>query len=295
MPSVIPRNATVARIGKYVMAEYKSLSDNSEIFLYYESFDEANRLTRGSAKLEFARMKELIQRFLRKPPAVILDVGGGPGKYSCWLAENGYKVHLIDPVEKHVMQAREASESQPCHPLASTVAGDARSLKHGSDSVDAVLLMGPLYHLTARDQRVEALREAHRVLKSGGLLIAKAINRFASLLDGLSKGFIDDPRFVSVLRRDIQDGQHRGYPENIGYFTTAYFHLPDELEAEVLEAGFSQRKLYSVKGPGELAANLEGRMSDPTKRKQLLDLIRSVEEERTLLGVSSHFIAVARK
>ena len=61
---------------------------------------------------------------------------------------------------------------------------------------------------------------------------------------------------------------------------------PEELEAEISEAGFDERSLYSVKGPGELATGLEGRMSDPTRRAQLLDLIRSVEQERNLLGVS---------
>ena len=61
------------------------------------------------------------------------------------------------------------------------------------------------------------------------------------------------------------------------------------------ETGFEQRGLYSVKGPGELARDLEGRMSSPIRREQLLDLIRLVEREKTLLGVSSHFAVVATK
>lgn len=275
------------------MAEWGVTPDESEMLSYYEGFDEASRLERGSGLLEFVRMQELIRRFLPSPPGVVLDVGGGPGRYSCWLASNGYEVHLIDPVEKHVKQAHEASESQPDHPLASVTRGDACSINHGEGSVDAALLMGPLYHLTARDQRLTALREAHRVLKPGGLLVAKAINRFASLLDGLTQGYIDDPPFSPILIRDLDDGQHHGHGDD--YFTTAFFHRPEELEAEVVEVGFDCRGLYAVQGPGDLAADLEGRMLDPTKRAQLLDLIRSVEEEKTLLGVSTHFVVFATK
>ncbi len=240
-------------------------------------------------------MQELIRRFLPAPPGVVLDVGGGPGRYSCWLAEQGYDVHLIDPVEKHVKQARQASRLQPDHPLASSTLGDARALDHGNGSADAVLLMGPLYHLTDRIDRLSALREAHRVLKPGGLLIAKAISRFASLLSGLIDSHIDDPNFIPIVRRDLEEGQHRGQSDAPKYFTTAFFHRPEELEAEVLEVGFDQLGLYAVQGPGLIATDLEGRMSDPAKRAQLLDLIRSVEQEPTLLGVSTHLVVAATK
>ena len=67
------------------MAERRARSDGSEIFSYYERFDEADRLVSGSGLLEYARMRELIQRFLPSPSGVVLDVGGGPGRYSCWL------------------------------------------------------------------------------------------------------------------------------------------------------------------------------------------------------------------
>ena len=270
-------------------------STNQEILSYYEGFDEANRLKGGAGLLEIARMRELIQRFLPPTPAVVLDIGGGPGAYASWLAKLGYEVHLIDPVEKHVKQAQEASDSQPAHPLASIALGDARSLMHKSGSANVVLLMGPLYHLTLREQRLTALREARRVLKPGGLLFAKAINRFAPLLDGLENGTIDDPAFLRILLTDLETGQHRGHPESGQYFTTAFLHLPEELEAEVHDVGFCSQGLYAVQGPAAMTIDLEDRLSDPDKRKLLLDLVRSVEQEETLLGMSAHFVVVATK
>lgn len=127
------------------------------------------------------------------------------------------------------------------------------------------------------------------------MLFAKAINRFASLLDGLIKGYIDDPRFVCILRRDLEDGQHRSRPDDLDHFTTAYLHRPEELEAEIRDAGFYQRGLYLVQGTGEFAKDLETRMSDPRKKALLLDLIRYVEQERDLIGASSHFVVVATR
>ena len=277
------------------MAGRQVQSDGPEILSFYERIDEAGRLANAGGQLEFTRMQELIRRFLPAPPGTVLDVGGGPGRYSCWLAEQGYDVHLIDPVEKHVKQARQASRSLPENPLASATQGYARSLDHADGSADAVLLMGPLYHLTDRNERLAALREARRVLKPGGLLIAKAISRFASLLSGLIDSHIDDPNFIPIVRRDLEEGQHRGQSDAPKYFTTAFFHRPEELEAEVLEVGFAQLGLYAVQGPGLIASDLEGRMSDPAKRAQLLDLIRAVEQEKTLLGVSTHLVVAATK
>ena len=164
-----------------------------------------------------------------------------PGWYSCCLAPRGYEVHLVDPVPKHLEQARKASASQPKFPLASVTEGDVRSLHYLDASADILLLMGPLYHLPDRAHRLRALLETRRILKPGGILIATAIKRFASLIGRLVSGHIDDPAFISMLKRDLIDGRH--LPEmNVvkKYFTIAFFHRPEELEVEVTEAGFGQ-------------------------------------------------------
>src|SRR3954470_3439763 len=115
-----------------------------EILGHYEAGIEAGRLTAGSGRLELARTLELIERFAPPPPAVVYDVGGGPGTYAAWLVRSGYPVHLLRPVPWHVEQGRRAS---PDHPLAAAAVGDARQLPYADASADVVLLLGPLYHL----------------------------------------------------------------------------------------------------------------------------------------------------
>jgi SAM-dependent methyltransferase len=117
--------------------------------------------------------------------------------------------------------------------------GDARCLSAQSNSADAVLLLGPLYHLVERSDRLMALREARRILKPKGVLIAAAISRFASLIDGLARGFFRDSDFRKIVASDLATGQHRNPTNQTAYFTTAYFHHPEELAAEVREASFT--------------------------------------------------------
>jgi SAM-dependent methyltransferase len=180
-----------------------------DMHAYYARGREVARLVEGAeGLLERVRTEELLERFLPPPPSVVLDVGGGPGHYAVWLAEHGYEVHLVDPVPLHVDQATRRS-SATARPLASVRLGDARSLGVDDDCASAVLLLGPLYHLTRRDDRVSALREAKRALRPGGVVLCALISRFASALDGLTKHLFDDPVYQAIVRRDLAEGQHR--------------------------------------------------------------------------------------
>lgn len=259
---------------------------------FYTSYNEADRLEQGVFRLERARTRELIEGHLPDPPAVVLDVGGGPGDYALWLAQKGYAVHLVDPVALHVTQAWERSERQPQR-LASVKVGDARQLEHETRSADAVLLLGPLYHLTSARDRLAALREAKRVLREGGVLFAAAISRFASLFDGLHGALFADAEFERIVRADLHDGQHRNDTGKIEYFTTAYFHRPEELRAELAQAGFAA-ELFALEGPAALLQNFDALWAEPAARVKLLDFLRLIEREPSLVGASPHILAIAR-
>ncbi len=235
---------------------------------YGEDAVERDRLEKY-ARLEFFRTKEIISRHLPKRPVVILDIGGGPGRYALWLAKLGHSVHLVDPVPLHVEQARAAFDRGSGKALADASVGDARDLKFADRSASAALLLGPLYHLVKRTDRVAALSEAYRTLKPGGLLFAAIISRFASAFDGLFRGFARDPKFFRILQQDLKNGQHRNPTNNPQYFTTAFFHHPDELRSEIADAGFAATELLTV--------------------------IRAMEREPTLIGQSAHILAAARK
>jgi len=265
-----------------------------EILAYYQRSAEHKRLQSGPSQLEFARTQEVIGRWLDRSPAVILDVGGGPGAYALWLADLGHEVHLVDPVPDLVAHAK-SLRGADSPKIASCRVGDARALDHGDQSADVVLLLGPLYHLIDPAHRRQALREAYRVLVPGGLLFAAAISRFASALDGLAQDLFVDPMFEKIVQRDIADGIHENRSGKIEMFTTAKFHRPDELAAEVVAAGFSVLSVVGLEGPGWLFPDFKDRWEDPRRRDDLLRIARALESEPSIQGVSAHFLAVARR
>jgi SAM-dependent methyltransferase len=266
------------------------VSEVDEIAAFYARGLERDRLAAGAGALEFARTQAILQRYLPPPPAVIADVGGGPGRYAVWLAERGYRVHLVDPVALHVEQARERART-----LASAEVGDARALRLPNESADVVLLMGPLYHLLERRDRLQALAEARRVCRPGGVIIAAVISRFASMLDGLRGGYLEDPAFAEVAAADLRDGRHRNPTGDAAYWTTAYFHRPEELASEFAAAGLGHETTVAVEGPAWLLPDLDARLGDERRRTVLLNALAALEAESTLIGASAHLLAVARR
>ena len=266
----------------------------SEILDHYGNGQEEQRLARSLGRLERLRTEEIVGRYLPPPPCRILDVGGGTGVYALSLSRQGYEVHLIDAVPLHVERVRALSAASEA-PLANATVGDARGLELPDDMFDVVLLFGPLYHLIDRNDRTAALTEARRVLIPRGLLLSAYISRFASACDGIQGGMLRDAAFSAIVEQDLADGIHQNPTNRPEWFTTAYFHRPEEIRPEIEEAGLRFDSAIAVEGPGWVPEALDAWLDDAAARERLLRVLRRIETEPSLIGASAHVIAVARK
>jgi len=268
------------------------MGDNKEIIYFYTKNNEDTRM--ADNKLEFIRSKEIISRYLSKDKMNILDVGGATGAFSFWLVNLGHKISLIDFVPKHIDIAKQ-KQLQSSIKLESLLVGDARKLPYEDGKFDIVLVMGPLYHLKNVDDREKCLKEAYRVLKHNGRIICSYISRFASVLDGFKYDLIYDSEFVRIMQDDVYTGIHKNINKNEKYFTDAYLHHADEIPIELKNAGFIFESLIAVTSFGNMISDVDKKLEDDEYRKTLLSAIRMVESDKTLIGVSSHYMGIAKK
>ncbi|MFF3216866.1 class I SAM-dependent methyltransferase [Streptomyces sp. NPDC002886] len=250
-----------------------------EITAFYGGGDEATRLTSGRTigTLELLRTRELLRRRLPDPPADILDVGGGPGVHARWLTDDGHRVTVVDPVEEHVRRARDDGLT--------AVVGDARRLDQEDASFDAVLLLGPLYHLPDASGRARAWREAHRTVRPGGLVAAAALNRYARLLDPGADGALE---VAATGLRTRRNGP-----------TTSY-HLLAELCEEARQAGLADPVVHGLQGPAYAALKARERHTGrrnfgPEVLEEALAAARFADGHPELAVTSMHLLALAHR
>ncbi len=258
---------------------------------YQDRYDESSRLTATKNQIEFLRTVDVLSRFLPAEPVRVLDVGGGAGVYATWLAERGHDVTLVDPVQRHIDAA---SRLEPRAGSVSAKLGDARSLDEPDDSFDAVLMLGPLYHLPNRSDRVAAWADAKRVCRPGGAIVAAVISRFASFHDMLLRDKLTEPGIADIVAADLECGQHRNPDKLDGLFTTAYFHHPDEIASEAKSAGVKVDHVIGIEGLAGFANDLHTHLDDAEVRCLVLDFLRGLEEEPSIIGASNHILAIAR-
>lgn len=286
-----PRAGARLPIVSGVTPDAAAPDDLADVRQHYQSIQEEDRLATGLDQLELVRTRQILRRHLPAEPAAILDVGGGTGVHAAWLAEAGHSVHVVDLAPRHVELVNRTLGARGV----TAVVGDARRLDAPNSSYDIVLLFGPLYHLLDRADRLEALVEARRVVRPGGMVAVAAISRFASLFDGLTRGFLFDAAFRDIVGGDLRDGQHRNHSDQPSWFTTAYFHHPDDLAAEIGEAGLELDELVGVEGMAGWMPHLEEQWATPEGRRVIVEAAEGIEAEPALLGLSAHLLAIARR
>jgi SAM-dependent methyltransferase len=257
---------------------------NAAVRDYYDRGGEVERLSGGNGRLEFLRTQDVLRRLLPPAPARVLDVGGGAGVHARWLAADGHRVRLVDPVPLHVRHAAEI-------PGVEAVIGDARRLDEPDDAYAVTLLLGPLYHLPDRGDRLAVLREAARVTAPGGIVAAATISRWAGLYDTLVRGRFTDPDVRRVVESEVVTGVHEPFDQDL--FTSAYFHHPDEIRDEFAAAGLPGADRYALEGGAWLFANRDGWLDGDDRTALLLGALRGTEREPSLFGISSHLLTAA--
>lgn len=197
-------------------------------------------------RTEFAVTCLVLDEYLPEPPGQILDVGSGPGRYALYLTQKGYRVVLLDLSQRSLDLALEKATEQGLY-LPPPIQGDATALPDEfTEQFDAVLLLGPLYHLLGEEERLSALREAFRVLRPGGYVFAAFITRFAPLRDVAIRSplwILENP---DRFRQLLQDGQNPAHEANA--FPDSYFIHPDEIIPLMEHGGFETRALQGCEG-----------------------------------------------
>ncbi|MGY6647976.1 class I SAM-dependent methyltransferase [Wenyingzhuangia sp. IMCC45574] len=264
-----------------------------DIDVFYTKASEESRLEKGMGVFEFERIKSLINRYLPKEKATIIDVGGGTGKYSEWLAKQGHAVTMIEPVDKHLVLAQKRSDK--LKNKFKVLKGASQKLDLKNNSADFVILHGPLYHLQKEEDRLQTIAEAKRVLKKDGIILGFAINHAASTVAGLMQGLVHKKPFLEMCKEELTTGIHTPPSEYPWLLAEAYYHKPSELKQEFLSQELEIQNLIAVEGMIWLDKDYFANMLNNKNKKNLDQLLKVTEENEELLSFSPHMLLVAKK
>lgn len=216
----------------------------TDVERYYDAHPEREwgRLDRD--RVEFAVTLRALDEYLPPAPARVLDIGGGPGRYAIELSRRGYDVTLSDVAEVELSLATEkASEAGVRFPA--VVKADARDLRQFEDETfDAVLLMGPLYHLLDEVDRRRAVAETVRVAKVGGIVMATNITRYAAIRFWAKR----DPMQVVDHPELYEQQVATGKTPNAEGFTDLYLMHPAELPRLFAEVSVAHTVTIACEG-----------------------------------------------
>jgi len=266
---------------------------SKELEAFYNQASEETRLESGMGFFEFERIKSLIERHIKKPNVTIIDVGGGTGKYAEWLAEKGHTVHVIEPVEKHVKLAQKRANK--LKNKFTVTLGESQNLAIENEVADLVILHGPLYHLQKKEDRLQTINEAKRVLKKNGHILGFAINSSASTVAGLMQGLVHKKPFLEMCKTELTTGIHNPPKEFPWLLADGFYHKPKQLKKEFTSKNLEIINLFAVEGMIWLDNEYFANMLNPKKKETLLEILKTTELDESVLAFSPHMMLVARK
>ena len=257
---------------------------------YYdqEALNEWQRLERHPT--EFAVTMLALAEFLPSPPARIVDIGGGPGRYAIALAQKGYSVTLVDLSQDSLTLAQEKAQEAGVT-LDAVVHANALDLADlASCTYDTALLFGPLYHLLTRSERLQAVHEALRVLRPGGSLFATFITRFAQFRWAARY----DPAWLARDRDYTEQFLESGIHRVPGLFTDAHFAHPDEIVPLMESAGLSTVRVLGCEGAvSHIEEGIDQLEGDDWE--YWVQLNYRLGQEPSMYGASDHLLYVGHK
>jgi S-adenosylmethionine-dependent methyltransferase len=260
-----------------------------EDFYNRNAATEWERLTKH--RTEFAVTLLALEEFLPKPPATILEIGGGPGRYAIALTQRGYTVTLTDLAQANLDVARHQAEIAGVT-LHKVLRQDALHLNEiSSAQYAAVLMMGPLYHLLTIEERLQAIGEAKRALQPGGLIFAAFCTRFAPLRDCAA----DYPEWLADHADYLAHLSTTGVQDvDVGGFTNAYFAHPDEIIPLLEAQGFVTLSLIGCEG---IVAGHEAKVNTLTGEvwEKWVRFNYKLGKEPALRGAADHLLYVGRR
>jgi len=265
------------------------MDETTRIIRDYYDADVEFEWNRIVGRPEFLLTCRMLERYI-KPGQKVLDIGGGPGRYTMHLAKKGCDVTLYDlSPENTKFAARQALEQGLS---IKTITGDARQAdKLAQEKYDHILLMGPMYHLLEESQRIQAANAALNLLKPGGIIYVSFISMFAGIIYYMKHllDFSTDPSGEEYINKVIAGGSYGG-----DAFTKAFFI--DIKEVLPFMAQFPLEKLHyfgqeGVTGPCELSI----RSQSPEVIQQWLNFSEAVWEREEYLSYSEHLMYVGRK
>lgn len=273
------------------MKNKQLISRNLEVF--YEKASEETRLEKGMGIFEFERIKSLIEKYIPSNPSKIIDIGGGTGKYSEWLAQKGHQVLLVEPVSKHIRIAE--NRNQKLKNKFSIHVGESRKLEFPDNYADLIILHGPLYHLQKKEDRDTTIKEAKRVLKNNGIILGFAINYTASTLVGLLNGLIHKKTFFEMCENELTTGIHNPPSDFPWLLAEGYYHKPEQLKEEFVNQELTYLNTYAVEGMAWLNKDYFANMLNDKKKKTLSKLTKITENDSYLLPFSPHMMIAVKK